>query len=93
VRVVQQIGEPVLILAERCDRQLCGHACLFQPRIRGYEANLIDADSLGAGEGGLQLQRQFGWFGFSGGKGARESAYLFFRDRSKKLYACQARRR
>jgi hypothetical protein len=89
VRVVQQISELVLILAERCDRQLRGHAGFFQPRIRGHKANLIDADSLRASERGLQLQRQLSWFGLAGGKGVHESAKLFFRDGSEKLHTCE----
>jgi hypothetical protein len=57
VGIVQHIGELVLILAERSDRQLCGHARFLQPRIGGHKADFIDADSLRAGERGLQLQR------------------------------------
>jgi hypothetical protein len=57
VRVIQHVGELILILAERCDGQLGGHAGFFQARIRGYEANLVDTDSLRADESGLQLQR------------------------------------
>jgi hypothetical protein len=93
VRVVQHVGELVLILAERCDRQLRGHASFFQPRIRGYKANFVDADSLCAGESGLQLQRQLGWFGFARRKSAREPANLLFRNGRKELYAGQARGR
>jgi hypothetical protein len=91
VRVVQQIGELVLILAERCDRQLSGHARVFQPRVRGHKANFIDADSLRAGESGFQLQCQLRGFGFARRKSAHEAANLFFRDRSEKLYAGQTR--
>jgi hypothetical protein len=92
VRVVQQIGELVLILAERSGGNLRGHARVFQPRIRGHEANFIDADSLHPAECSFQLQCQLGWFGFSCGKGMHESAKFFLRDRSEKLYAGQARR-
>ena len=92
VRVVQQIGELVLILAERCYRQLRGHARVFQPRIGGHKADFIDADSLRPGQRGFQLQRQLRWFGLPGGKSVNKSANLFFCDRSEKLYAGQARR-
>ena len=88
--VVHQVGELVLILTEGSDRQLCGHAGFLQPRVRGYEANFIDADSLRARERGLQLQCQLRGFGFAGGKGVHEPANLFFRYGSEKLYAGQA---
>jgi hypothetical protein len=69
---------------------LRGHARFLQPRIRGHKANLIDADSLCAGEGGLQLRRQLGRFGFSGWKGTHETRQLISRYRGEELYACQA---
>ena len=93
MRVVHQTGELVLILAERCDRQLGGHARFLQTRIRGHEADLVDADSLRAGESGLQLQRQLGWFGLPGGKRAREAPQFFFGHGCEELYAGQPRGR
>jgi hypothetical protein len=69
---------------------LRGHARFLQPRIRGHKANLIDADSLRAGEGGLQLRRQLGRFGFSGWKGTDETRQLIARYGGEELYACQA---
>jgi hypothetical protein len=66
---------------------LRGHARFLQPRIRGHEANLIDADSLCAGERGLQLQRQFGGLGFPGGKCAHEASQLILRHGRKELHA------
>ena len=91
--IVQHIGELVLILAQRSNRQLRGHAGFLQPRIRGHKANFVDADSLRTSERGLQLQRQLGRFGFAGGKSAREPANLFFRNGGKELDASQACRR
>jgi hypothetical protein len=90
VRVIQQVGELVLILAKGCHRQLRSHAGIFQPRVRGDKANFIDADSLRAGQRSLQLQSQLCWFGFAGGKRPREPSNLFFRNGSKELYAGQA---
>jgi hypothetical protein len=68
MRVVQPFRKLVLVIAERCGRQLRSHARFLQPRIRGHEANLVDADSARPGERRLQLQRQLGGFGFTGGK-------------------------
>jgi hypothetical protein len=68
VGIVQPLGKLILVLAERRCRKLRRHTRFLQPRIRGYKANLIDADSTRAGERGLQLQRQLGWLGFAGGK-------------------------
>jgi hypothetical protein len=45
MRVVQPFRKLVMVVAERCGCQLRGHARFLQPRIRGHEANLIDADS------------------------------------------------
>jgi len=53
---------------------LRGDASLFEARVSGDETNLIDADSVGSRESGLQLLRQFSGLGFSGGKGVGETA-------------------
>jgi len=82
-----------LVAAKRRGSNLRGHARVFQPRIGGYEVNLIDVDSLCARKGGFQLQGKLGGFGFAGGKSPHESANLIFRDRSEELYAGQTRRR
>jgi hypothetical protein len=56
MRIVQQIGELVMIFAQRSRCDLRRHARILQPRVRGYEAEFIDADSLRPGERRLQLQ-------------------------------------
>jgi hypothetical protein len=92
VGIVQHIRELVLILAERSDRQLRGHARFLQPRICGHKADFIDADSLCTSERGLQLQRQLRWFRLAGGKCVNKSANLFFSNGSEELDASQTRR-
>jgi len=90
VRIVEQISELVLISAERSNRQLRGHARVFQARVRGHKANFVDADSLGSGERRLQLLRQFRRLGLARGKRVDKAAKFFFRDGSKKLHTGQA---
>jgi hypothetical protein len=64
---------------------LRGHARFLQSRIRGHKANFIDADSLCAGEGGLQLRRQLSGLGFSGRKGTHETRQFISRHRGEEL--------
>jgi len=89
--VVQPLPELILLVAQRGGGNLCCHARVFEARIRGHETNLIDADTLRASEGCLQLQCQFGRFSFSGGKGACEAPELFLGDRGKELNAGKSR--
>jgi hypothetical protein len=89
MRVVQPFRKLVLVVAERCGRQLRGHARFLQPRIRGHEANLIDADSLSTSERGLQLQRQLGGFGFPGGKRTYKPPQFVLRYAGEELHAGQ----
>src|SRR5437879_2870703 len=84
--VVQPLSELLLVAAKRRGSNLSSYARVFQPRIGGHEANLVDADPLGVGESGFQLQGQLGWFGFAGGKGAHKSSDLFFGEGGEKLY-------
>jgi hypothetical protein len=74
-----------MVLAERSDGQLGRHAGVLQPCIRGYEADFVDADALGSGEGGLQLESQFCRLGFAGGKGAHKAPKLLFGHGRKEL--------
>ena len=76
-----------MVAAKRRGSNLSSYAHVFQPRIGSHEANLVDADALGVGESGFQLQGQLGRFGFAGGKGAHKSANLFFGEGGEKLYA------
>jgi hypothetical protein len=90
MRVVQPLRELVVIFPEGCDSQLGRHAGVLQPGIRGYEADFIDANALRSRKGSLQLESQFGWFGFAGGKSARKAPELFFRHAGKELHAGEA---
>jgi hypothetical protein len=78
-----------MILAERCGRELSGHAGFLQTRVRCYEANLVDTNALRASKGGFQLIGQLGWFGFSSGKCAYKSSDFFLSDGGEKLNAGQ----
>lgn len=91
--VVQPFLELILVVVpQRRGGNLRRHARFLQPRIRGHEANFIDADSLRARQRSLQLLREFRWFGLSSGKRSRESRQLFLVDAREKLHAGQARR-
>jgi len=80
-----------MVLAERGDGQLGRHAGFLESRIRSHEADFVDTDALGTGEGGLQLESQFRRLGFAGGKGAHKAPKLFFSHGRKELDAGESR--
>jgi hypothetical protein len=80
-----------MVLAERRNSQLGRHAGFLEPRIRGHEADFVDADALGTGEGGLQLESQFRGLRFARGKGAHKAPKLFFGHGRKELDAREPR--
>jgi hypothetical protein len=76
-----------MILAERCGRELSGHAGFLQTRVRCYEANLVDANALRATERSFQLISQLGGFGLPSGKRACKPSDFFLSDGGEKLNA------
>lgn len=91
--IVQPLLELILItITQRSGGKLRGHAGLFMARIRGHEANFVDADSLRSGKRGFQLQGELSGLGFPGRKCMREPAEFFFGDGGKKLDAGEAGR-
>jgi hypothetical protein len=91
--IVQPFFELILItVAQRSGGKLRGHARLFVARIRGHEANFVDADALRSGKRRFQLQGEFSGLGFPGRKCMREPAEFFFGDGGKKLNAGEAGR-
>jgi hypothetical protein len=86
LRIIQPFFE-IVLFAEGSGCELRGDAGVLQARIGGHEANFIQADALGAGERGFELNGEFRWLSFAGWKGARKSADFFLRNRGKELNA------
>jgi hypothetical protein len=87
LRVIEPFLKLVLVFAERGGRKLCGHAGIFQTRVRRDKADLIQAYALGAGECGFQLYGKFRGLCFACRKRTGKPANLFLCDGGEKLNA------
>jgi hypothetical protein len=90
LRIIEPLLKIVLVFAEGSSRELRGDAGVFQARIRGDEADLVQTNALRACKRGLQLYGKFGGLGFAGWKGAGKAANFFLCDGGEKLNAGKA---
>ena len=73
-RVIEPFLRVLLIASQGSRGQLRRYSGFFQAGISSHEEDLIDADSLGSGQGSFQSLGKFSGFGSARGKRLRKAS-------------------